>query len=392
MKTRFIALALCAGALLCSTAQAADWRVKATGTFSTSSTWELVSGTDPSGLGVPNPGDNIEVPSGFKLWADQSTTLGTVLIKGDYCGSVYPMTAPIALVHKCNTLTLDGTAGAVNFELVEGRTQGSVTYDVSGNLSVLGDAGMYCSRFAAATKPEQTIPYIKVGGTFLMSSTRGFPIYPLNYGGVFYSMTNLEFTGTGAGLMNITVATTIEFADIIVPAGKSVTFRSVGEGIYLGKDLITDAAKSLLVMTGGEALVEAPMFFWGLGKIATQPNAILGVSDAYGFDTGWKKGLGTCTLELDLQTVAKYFGSNVQALGSIYAGELYKLILDKTGGSVNMEKNLTVHKLTLTNGTINTGTYTLTGPDTAGDLVQTAGNVVGNWVKPWAGVSGWGAY
>lgn len=393
MKTRFIAAALCAAALFCSTAQASDWRVKvASGVFSAASTWELVSGTDPIGLGIPNPGDNIEVPAAMKLWLDQDTTLGTVLIKGDLCGSVYPMPAPIALVHKWNTFTLDGTAGAVNHELVEGRTQGSVTYDVAGNISVLGDAGMYCARFGAATKPEQTVPYIKVGGTFTMSSTRGFPIYPLNFGGTFYSMTNLEFTGAGAGLLNITVPTTVEFSDIVVPAGKVATFRMAGEGIFISKDLITGNPKSLLVKTGGEALVEAPAFFWGDGTIVTQANSTLGVTAIEGFANGWKQGLGTCALTLDPLTTAKYFGANVQALGALVPAEIFKLVLDKTGGSVNMEKSLTVHKLTLTNGTINTGAFTLTGPDTASDLVQTGGNVVGNWIKPWAGVSEWDVY
>ncbi|MCX7017644.1 MAG: hypothetical protein NTY46_01355 [Candidatus Sumerlaeota bacterium] len=395
MKTRFFAIALCAIVLVGTSAQAADWRVKATGNFSTSSTWELVSGSDPSGLGIPNSGDNIEVPASFKLWFDQSTTLTTVLIKGEACGSVYPMTAPINIVHKWVTFTLDGTTAVWpngSLELVEGRTQGSVTYDVSGNMSMLGDAGFYCARFAAGTKEEQTIPNLKVGGDFTISSSRGFPIYPLNYGGTLYDMTNLEFTGTGASVLNVTVLTTVEFADVIVPNGKKATFRSAGEGIYIGKDLITDIGKNLLVKTGGEALIESPMFLWGVGGITTEANSTLGVSAVEGFASGWKQGLGTLPLTADPSTIAKYFGSLTQALGPLMVSPAYKLALDKSGGALNMEKDLTVHKLALTNGTINTGSFTLTGPDTLADLEQGAGQVVGNWVKPWLTVSEWSVY
>jgi len=392
MKTRFFAITLFAVMLIAASAQAADWRVKATGNFSTSSTWELVSGSDPSGLGVPNPGDNIEVPASLKLWFDQDTTLTNVLIKGEACGSIFPMTAPLALVHKWGTFTLDGSASAASLELVEGRTQGSVTYDVTGNLSMLGDAGFFCARFAAATQAEQTIPYIKVGGDFTISSTRSFPIYPLNFGGTFYDTTNLEFTGTGASVLNVTVATTVNFGDVVVPAGKKATFRSAGEGIYIGTDLVSGLGKTFLVKTGGEALIESPMFLWGSGGITTEANSTLGVSAIEGFANGWKQGLGTLVLTADPSTIAKYFGANTQALGALLVSPAYKLVLDKSGGSLDMEKDLTVHKLALTNGTINTGSFTLTGPDTAADLEQGAGQVVGNWVKPWLAVSDWNVY
>lgn len=391
MKQLFATLAVTA--LLAAPAAASNWEVvAANGSFSAPSTWSLLSGTDVNADGLPDAGDNVTIPTGMKLWMDQSTDLGDVVVTGDMCGAVNSAT-PIAYVHKMNSLTVSG-----NLELADGRAQGTVTYDVN-NLTVNSAGGLFCARFAAATKPEQTVPILKIGNNFTMSSGRAFPIYPLNFGGTFYSTTQLEFSGAGAATVNFTIASTVEFGKVTVPAGKSVTFSGAGGGLYVGNGLLTDAPNPFLVKTGGEALFEQStpatlLFPWGPGYLETEAGAVVGTSHPEGFEGGWQKFTSLAGPPVvSTNTVFKFFGAQTQLLGALLGASVDKVILDKTGGSVNMEKNLTVAKLDLLNGTINTGAFTFTGPNTLADLTQTNGNIVGNWVKPWlASVAGWDKY
>lgn len=392
MKSLFASIV--ATVLIAGSAQASDWvSVAANGLSNTSSTWNLVSGTDLGSDGLPDPGDNITIAAGTKVWFNQSTDFANVIVNGEMNGADASMTAPIAVVHKWTNATIAGPC-----ELVDGRVQGTVTYDVE-NLTLAAAGQMFSARFGAATKAEQTVPFIKIGTLFTISSSAGFPIYPLNFGGTFYSMAQLRFSGAGAATVNITVPTTVEFGSITVPAGKSVTFQGAGEGIYVGNDLLTDAPNPFLVQSGGEALVEGStpaslVFFWGPGFAQTEANAIIGASLPAGIQSGWKNVFSLVGApSIHANTVFKYFGGQNQALGDLIGASIYKLILDKSAGAVNMEKDLTVAKLDLLNGTINTGAFTLTGPNTLADLLQTNGNVVGNWVKPWlSAVSNWMSY
>lgn len=382
-----VALALAGNAMAACT-----WTAKGTSAdnwgggalASSADCWTLTSGTPAVGQTVPATGDSIVIPNGTKVWFDMNTDLVNVTIAGGVNGADNSIAAsPIAIVHKWANVTVTGDA---KFELADGRKQGSCTYEI-GNLTISDNSQLYCTRFSAATKAEQTVPILKLGGDVTWATTQGFPIYPVNFGGTFYSMTKLEFVGTNTSTINLPGKST-EFCSVIVPAGKTVILKN--PNFYLGKEIQSGVSENFQIF--GTAKFDSPCFVWGDGNIVVKNGGVVGTNDAAGVDSApWGAGpfIGSAVV-FEAGSGLMFYGSTAQVSGALIPTEVDKLIVDKSGATVTLSADLQVKELQLLNGVLATGSHKLAGPQ-AGKLVQVNGTVSGTW-GPYASVSDWSQF